>query len=284
MFVLALSTPLAVAPAATRTDTSIVSARSAGSARATEPARTSALTGAVAVPPANAEFDYQIGGAYQPPVGVQVVSRDRRAVPAAGLYTICYVNAFQVQPDELGWWQSHHEDLLLKNTNGECVIDQDWGENLLDLSTGAKRADVAAVVNGWIDGCAASGFRAVEPDNLDSYDRSQGLLTRADAMAFVSLLATHAHAAGLAIGQKNTAQLGTAGRDAGLDFAIVEECGQYGECGDYTSVYGNNVIDIEYTGQAFKKACGSHGATLSIVRRDRDVTVPGSGSYVYESC
>ncbi|WP_242625359.1 endo alpha-1,4 polygalactosaminidase [Krasilnikovia cinnamomea] len=298
-FIVAVAVFSAVALAATHADAFIVSARIAGSARAVEPVRVvepaqdgwaaepagpGAPTRAVAAPPPNAKFDYQIGGAYQPPAGVQVVSRDRKAAPAGGVYTICYVNAFQVQPDELPWWQSHHEELLLKDANGRYVIDQDWGENLLDISTAAKRAAVAAVVNGWIDGCAANGFRAVEPDNLDSYDRSQGLLTRADAMAFVNLLATHAHAAGLAIGQKNTAELGTSGRDAGLDFAVVEECGQYSECGDYTAVYGNNVIDIEYTKQAFTKACRSHGATLSIVRRDRDVTVPGSGSYVYDAC
>ncbi|MFI7603447.1 endo alpha-1,4 polygalactosaminidase [Actinoplanes sp. NPDC049681] len=238
----------------------------------------------VAVPPANAPFDYQIGAAYQPPAGVQVVSRDREAAPAGGLYTICYVNAFQVQPDELGWWRSHHEDLLLKDANGTYVVDTDWDENLLDISTAAKRAEVADIVGGWMDDCAERGFRAVEPDNLDSYERSQGLLTRTDAVAMANLLAVRAHTRNLAIGQKNAAGLGTSGRAAGLDFAIVEECGQYSECGDYVAVYGNQVIDVEYTKAGFTKACRSHGATLSIVRRDRDVSAPGTRSYVYDAC
>lgn len=235
-------------------------------------------------PPTNAQFDYQIGGAYAPPSGVRVVSRDRTATPAAGLYNICYVNVFQTQPDEISWWQANHDDLLLKDANGQYVVDSDWGENLIDVSTPAKRTAVAAIVNGWIDGCAAKGFKAVEPDNIDSYERSKGLLQKSNAIALLKLLASHTHDKGLAIAQKNTTDLGTAGKAAGLDFAIAEECGRYDECGDYTSVYGNNVIVIEYTKSAFTKACNAYGASLSIVLRDLDVTAPGSGSYKYAAC
>ncbi|BCJ49441.1 hypothetical protein Asp14428_09160 [Actinoplanes sp. NBRC 14428] len=239
---------------------------------------------AVTLPPVNAKFDYQIGAAYPPPSGVQVVSRDREAPVAAGLYNICYVNAFQVQPGEVDWWKANHDDLLLKDRNGRYVVDGDWNEILLDISTPAKRTGVAAVVNGWIDGCARSGFKAVEPDNIDSYDRSQGLLTIDHAIAYLKLLAPHAHGAGLAIGQKNTTALGTRGKAAGLDFAVAEECGSYDECGDYTDVYGNNVIDIEYKDSSFKKACTAIGASVSVVRRDVNVTAPGSGTYKYNAC
>lgn len=239
---------------------------------------------AVSPPPANAQFDYQIGGAYPPPAGVRVVSRDRNASPAAGLYNICYVNAFQTQSDEIGWWQQHHDDLLLRDRNGDYVIDGDWGENLLDISTAAKRSAIASILDGWIDGCAASGFNAVEPDNQDSFDRSDGLLTQDEALALIALIAPHAHAKGLAIAQKNTTSFGTAGKRAGLDFAIAEECQDYNECGDYTSVYGNHVIVIEYTKAPFKKACKNYGSTLTIVLRDVLVTAPGSGTYQYGAC
>ncbi|MCL4288166.1 MAG: hypothetical protein KJ006_11045, partial [Thermoleophilia bacterium] len=55
-------------------------------------------------PPANAGFDYQIGGDYPLPAGVSVVSRDWfSGSPAPDpAYSICYVNAFQTQPDERG--------------------------------------------------------------------------------------------------------------------------------------------------------------------------------------
>jgi hypothetical protein len=90
---------------------------------------------------------------------------------------------------------------------------------------------VAARVNRWIDGCADKGFDAVEPDNYDSYTRSDDLLTANDATAFITLLSRHAHARRLAIAQKNTVELAGLTKRTGLDFAVAEECGEYDECG-----------------------------------------------------
>ncbi len=236
---------------------------------------------AATLPPTHAKFDYQIGGAYTPPSGVQVVTRDRTAAPAAGLYNICYVNAFQVQPGEQGSWAS---DLLLRDAQGNLVIDEDWGEPLLDLRTADKRSRVAAKVNGWIDQCASKGYKAIEPDNYDSYERSKNLLTKAQAKAYLTLLATHAHSKNLAIAQKNTVELAADRQSVGLDFAVAEECGQYDECGDYVDHFGNNVIVIEYTNAGRQKACSGFGSTLTIVQRDVDVSTPGSSGYVRKTC
>lgn len=237
----------------------------------------------VVAPRAGAAFDYQIGAPYPPPRGVRVVSRDRSSEPAGGLYTICYVNAFQVQPEELGWWRKTHPDLLLRGADGRPVVDQDWNETLLDVSTPAKRAAAASVVGGWIDGCARDGFQAVEPDNLDSYERSKGRLTAGDNAAFAGLLARRAHAAGLAIGQKNTTDLLPRHASIGFDFAVTEECGRYDECGRYASAYANRVFDIEYRATDFASACRS-AATLSVILRDRDVSAPGDAHYVFRTC
>ncbi|MEV1240061.1 endo alpha-1,4 polygalactosaminidase [Nonomuraea sp. NPDC049750] len=240
-----------------------------------------ASAAAVTLPPVHAGFDYQIGGAYTPPAGVTVVSRDRGAAPAAGLYNICYVNAFQVQPGEEADWDS---DLLLRDANGKVVIDEDWGEALLDLRTDAKRKRVAAKVNGWIDGCKAKGYQAIEPDNYDSYTRSKKLLTASNAQAYIRLLSTHAHAQGVAIAQKNTSELAGSRVANGLDFAVAEECGTWDECGDYTAAFGNNVIVIEYTASGLKKACSGWGTKLSIVQRDVDVSPKGASGYVRKTC
>jgi hypothetical protein len=239
-----------------------------------------AAEAAVTLPPTHAKFDYQIGGAYTPPAGVQVVTRDRTASPAAGLYNICYVNAFQVQPGEQGQWDS---DLLLRDAAGKLVIDQDWGEPLLDIR-GAKAARVAAKVNGWIDGCASKGYKAIEPDNYDSYERSKNLITTAQARTYLKLLADHAHVKNLAIAQKNTVDLASYRSGIGLDFAVAEECGQYDECGNYVDYFGNNVIVIEYTNAGRTKACSGFGSTLSIVQRDVDVSTPGTSGYVRKTC
>ncbi|MEU9957679.1 endo alpha-1,4 polygalactosaminidase [Streptomyces sp. NPDC050982] len=232
---------------------------------------------AVRLPPVHAGFDYQIGGAYPPPAGVRIVARDREAEPARGLYNICYVNAFQAQPDERDDWPA---DLLLRDKKGKVVVDGDWDEALLDIGTPAKRERVADRINEWIDGCADKGYDAVEPDNFDSFSRSRGLLSAADATAFIKLLSDHAHARGLAIGQKNTVELaGQRGR-TGLDFAVAEECGEYDECGEYAEAFDDRVVVIEYTDNGFRKARSGFGDRLSIVRRDVLVSTPDSADYV----
>ncbi|MFD3327368.1 endo alpha-1,4 polygalactosaminidase [Streptomyces sp. NPDC058701] len=236
------------------------------------------------LPTPNAAFDYQIGGAYTPPEGVRVVSRDRSAQPAPGLYNICYVNAFQAQPDSLGWWQRNHPDLVLRDGAKKPVLDEDWGEALLDTSTADKRTRLAKVVGDWVAGCARSGYQAVEPDNLDSFGRSKGRLTKANNVAFAELLADRAHAEGLAIGQKNTVEMLPDRKKVGFDFAVAEECGQYEECGDFAQAYANRVFVIEYESSGYSRACSAWGGKLSVVQRDLAVSAAGSGGYRYRSC
>lgn len=247
--------------------------------------------GTVQPPTPNAGVDYQIAGGYALPSGVTVVSRDHDDQPAAGAYSICYVNAFQAQPDAASWWKSNHPDLLLASSGGGYVLDKDWNEYLLDISTAAKRTALMDVVGGWIDGCAKKGFQAVEPDNLDSWTRSGGLLTKQQALDFATLLAQRAHKDGLAIAQKNGLDLGSAGKSqAGFDFAVAEDCMDYTmdggrpECAGYVDVFGDHVIVLEYDQSHFQQACTTYGATLSVTRRDRDVSTPGSSAYAFGIC
>jgi hypothetical protein len=249
---------------------------------------TPAARPAATVPPIDADFDYQLGGAYPLPDGVTVVTRDRTARPAASAYNICYVNAFQTQPGELRWWKRSHPRLLLR-AHGHLVHDPGWpGEVLLDTSTGAKRSGIAKVVGQWIARCADDGFDAVEPDNLDSFTRSHHRLGRADALALSTLVSSRAHRAGLAIAQKNLAGLTRQRRLAvGFDFAVSEECAVWHECGAYRRAYGRHVIEIEYTDngrRAFRRACSDHGDAWSIVLRDRQLRTPSSPAYEYKRC
>ena len=252
-----------------------------------QPSPSASVARSVRLPPVGARVDYQLGGPYPPPAGVRIVTRDRTAEPVPGVYSICYVNAFQAQPGEDAEWRGRDADLLLRDSAGDAVIDEDWDEPLLDTSTAAKRARLAAIVGGWIDGCAASGFDAVEPDNLDSWTRSDHLLTRADNLAFAALLAERAHAAGLAIAQKNAGEVAAEAKRVGMDFAVAEECEHYRECALYTDVYGHHVIELEYTDQPasdFSRACRERGDSISIERRDRDVVPLGARGYAAEWC
>lgn len=235
------------------------------------------------LPPANAGLDYQLGGAYPPPDGVQIVSRDRTESPAPGLYNLCYVNGFQVQPDEESFWLDEHPELVLRDGSGEPVIDADWDELLIDVSTPEKRTAVAAIVGAWIEGCAAAGFDAVEIDNLDSFARSSDLLDEEDAVAAMALFSEAAHARGLAIAQKNSAELVSRRSELGTDFAVAEECNRYAECGVYVDAYDGLVLVIEYRRVDFEDGCAGF-PDQSIVLRDLNLTTPEDSAYVYDGC
>lgn len=238
---------------------------------------------AFVLPPVNAAVDYQLGGPYTPAAGVRIVSRDRTAPIAAGRYNICYVNGFQIQPGEEPWWEANHPSLILRNASGDPVIDEDWNEMLIDVGTAAKRTAVAAIVDEWIEGCAAAGFDAIEIDNLDSFSRSGGRLDEADNVAAMRLFADAAHARGLAAAQKNSSELVGRKAEMGTDFVVSEECNHYDECGDYMAAYGNHVIVIEYLRADFTRGCSKYPG-LSIVLRDRDVRPRGTAGYVFDGC
>ncbi|MFD6338677.1 endo alpha-1,4 polygalactosaminidase [Streptomyces sp. NPDC060131] len=258
-----------------------------GSGAAPPQTGASSTTGhAVRPPRANDPFDYQLGGAYDPPDGVRTVIRDRTAAPDPdpGIYNICYINAYQTQPDAVAWWRKNHPDLLLRDADGATVIDEDWAEPLLDISTEDRRDRLAGIVGGWIDGCADRGFDAVEADNLDSYLRSDGLLDRAEAAAFARLLAGRAHGAGLAIGQKNAAEMTGVRDEIGFDFAVAEECARYEECDAYAEAFDDRVLVVEYRRADLTAACREWGDRLSVVLRDRDVVPAGEPGHVNARC
>ncbi|MEV7426679.1 endo alpha-1,4 polygalactosaminidase [Streptomyces sp. NPDC091212] len=234
--------------------------------------------------PADRPFDYQLGGPYTPPEGVRTVVRDRTAAPEPGAYNICYVNAYQTQPDAVKWWQKNHPDLLLRDADGDLVVDEDWREPLLDISTADHRERLADIVGGWFDGCAEKGFDGLDSDNLDSYLRSDGLLDQKQAAAFAELLVERAHRAGLAIGQKNAADMAPLIHKLGFDFAIAEECARYDECAAYADAYGDKVLVIEYRKADLTAACREWGERLAIVLRDRDLVPAGRSGHVNERC
>lgn len=255
-----------------------------GTLRTTAPVDRPAATGTAALWAAGAGFDYQLGGASPVPDGVTVVVRDSTDEPAGAGYDVCYVNGFQSQPGE-DW----PDELLLHRDSGELLVDPGWpDEHLFDTSTAENRQALVDRLAPTVQGCADAGYDAVEFDNLDSYSRSQGALDLDDAVAFATLLVDRAHASGLSAGQKNTGELGARGRDEiGYDFAVVEECDLFDECATFTDVYGDHVLDVEYTDDlrgTFDDVCGRPDTPASTVLRDRDLVPAGEPGHVHERC
>jgi hypothetical protein len=238
-------------------------------------------------PPQGAGFDYQLGGAYDPPADAVVVARDSTASPPSTGYAICYVNGFQTQPGESAHWLAEHPDLVLRDAAGAPLADPGWpDEYLLDTSTENARMQIAALLGTVIAGCATSGFDAVEIDNLDSFTRSDGALTIEDNIDLAARYAEVAHSLGLAIAQKNGAGDSARYRDeVGFDFVVSEQCMRYDECADYLDAYDGLVLDIEYDdADAFAGYCGDQTHPPSMIRRDHDLSTPDDADYVYETC
>ena len=233
--------------------------------------------------PSNATADYQLGGGY--PVAAELVVRDWREQPLPGAYNVCYLNPFQTQPEHRKRWRKQHPELLLRDRVGELLGDPNWpGEYLLDISTRKNRAALAAISKKWIRRCAKAGFDAIEPDNLDSWTRSDGLLRKRHAVKLSTKLVRLGHRAGLAVAQKNAVELVGKRDRVGWDFAIVEDCQRYDECTDVISAYGDAVLAVEYRQRDFQRACANHGAQISVVLRDRQLVPAGTADYRYDSC
>ena len=288
--------------------------RSAASAARSASTSAQPSTGTVTLPAPNGKWDYQIGGPYTPPSGVVTVSRDRTVAPASGLYNICYVNLMQTQPDEPGqsttnppygttaWWLKNHPTVVLRDASGKPIVDPVWDEVVFDVRTPAQRTELASVQKPWIQACKDAGYQAIEPDNLDSDLRSSGYLKHSDVRAYLKDIVVYTHSIGLAIGQKNAigedssnAQVrqwrldgptfvDTVSPAQGFDFAIAEECGQYDECGVYNAMYPGRTLVVEYKQTGYTKACNLFASTLSVIRRNLDVTAPGTSGYVYSQC
>ena len=260
------------------------------SACASNPPRSSSADGtpsahAVELPPAGGLPDYQLGGAYKPTEDVSIVARDKSDEPAPGRYSICYVNGFQTQPDELEAWDS---DLLLSR-DGKALVDPEWpDEILIDTSTNDKRERVFDTVSPWIRGCVETGFDAVEFDNFDSFTRSQKVLALEDNAALASSYVELSHRLGLAVGQKNAAEFSrTLHDEVGFDFAVAEECSAFRECGEYSRGYGQAVIDIEYTDNLprdWGEICEDPETPDSAVLRDRNLAVADSPKHIARHC
>ncbi|KAA1427516.1 endo alpha-1,4 polygalactosaminidase [Nocardioides antri] len=227
--------------------------------------------------PSESDVDYQLGGANDDiPDEVGIVVRDRKDEPFAGRFNVCYVNGFQTQPDERRFWRRHHWRLVLKD-DGRAVVDEVWGEWLLDTRTRAKRRALARIVGRWTERCAADGFDAVELDNLDSFTRSHRLIKRRHALAYARLVVRRAHRAGLPVGQKNLA--GFDGTTIGFDFAVAEECGRWRECHRYAASYDDQVLAVEYRRRDFDRTCAGYGDRWSVVLRDLALTPDGVHRY-----
>ena len=155
-----------------------------------------------------------------------------------GRRAICYLNA--------GAYESWRADrrafpasLLGRPLGwpGERWLDIRWLDQL------------APIMQARLELCRARGFDAVEPDNVDGYANRSGFpLTYADQLRYNRWLAAAAHRLGLSIGLKNDLEQ-VDDLLAYFDFAVVEQCFEYRECGRLLPFVwaGKAVFAVEYS-------------------------------------
>jgi hypothetical protein len=238
--------------------------------------------------PTSAPWQWQLQGkidtAIQAPVydvdGFETPRSTVRLLHAQGRKVICYL--------DVGSWESFRPD---KAQFPRSVIGRRYAgfpnERWLDIS---RFHLFEAPLKARIAMCARKEFDAVEPDNVAGWEpenKTGFQITRQDQLRFNRWIARQVHARGMAVALKND------GRQAAelapdFDFAIVEECFQYHECGYYKNTFireGKAVFEAEYEEEPSQYCKTALAIGFSSIRKAVDLFAkpwhpcvrPGSG-------
>lgn len=196
--------------------------------------------------PTTAPWQWQLQGRVDTGVDASAYDVDGFETPAnvvrllhrQGRHVVCYL--------DVGSWESYRPDAdaFPRSVIGrryEGFPDERW----LDVR---RFRLFAKPLQRRFDICARKGFDAVEPDNLAGWENKTGFSIGAAAqLRFNRWVAREVHRRGMAVALKND------GRQVGqllgaFDFAIVEQCFQYRECGLYEPFVraGKAVFEAEY--------------------------------------
>jgi hypothetical protein len=157
---------------------------------------------------------------------------------ARGVKVICYL--------DVGSWEEYRPDAgkFPKSVLGN-VYEGFPEERWLDIAHFHK---FAPIMEKRIAMCAHKGFDGIEPDNIAGWENDTGfVLTRADQRRYNLWIARQVHKRGMAVALKNDPGQVTELLSA-FDFAVVEECFQYRECGAFEPFVkvGKAVFEAEY--------------------------------------
>lgn len=185
------------------------------------------------------------------------------ALHRSGRVAICYL--------DVGSWERYRPDAkrFPRSVIGrryEGFPDERW----LDI---AHFHRFAPILEQRFRLCARKGFDAVEPDNLAGFENRTGFpLTAADQLRFNRWVAARVHALGLAVALKNDPRQVSALLPR-FDFAIVEQCFQYDECGSYKPfvVAGKAVFEAEYELEPSAYCDAAKSLGFSAIRKSYDL-------------
>ncbi len=196
--------------------------------------------------PTTKPWQWQLQGKIDTSIDVPVFDVDGFETPARTVRELHHLRARVVCYLDVGSWESYRPDAgrfprAAIGRRYEGFPDERW----LDVR---RFRDFAAPLERRFAMCARKGFDAVEPDNLAGWENKTGFrIGRADQLRFNRWVAEQVHKRGMAVALKND------GRQArelvgDFDFAIVEQCFQFRECGYYKPFvrHGKAVFEAEY--------------------------------------
>ena len=221
--------------------------------------------------PTTAAWQWQLQGRIDTSIDAAVYEVDGFEVPAKtvrklhrlGRKAICYL--------DVGSWESYRPDA---GRFPKAVLGQAYDgypdERWLDI----RRIDLLApILRRRFDLCRRKGFDAVEPDNVAGFENKTGFpLSAADQLRFNRWIAREVHRRGMAVALKNDPEQveQLVGR---FDFAVVEECFAYDECGKFSPFVeaGKRVLVAEY-GEPLADICDqAERLRFSVIRKDYDL-------------
>jgi hypothetical protein len=221
--------------------------------------------------PTTAAWQWQLQGKIDTSVEAGVYEVDGFEVPVRtvarlhrlGREVICYL--------DVGSWESYRPDAdrFPKAVLGrayEGYPDERW----LDI----RRIDLLApILRDRFDLCRRKGFDAVEPDNIAGYENKTGFrLTAADQLRFNRWVAREVHRRGMSAALKNDpAQVKQL--VSRFDFAVVEECFAYDECGRFSPfVDAGKAVFVAAYEEPLAAICGqAERLHFSVIRKGYDL-------------
>jgi hypothetical protein len=221
--------------------------------------------------PTTAPWQWQLQGKIDTGIAAPVYDVDGFETPASvvqrlhllGRHVVCYL--------DVGSWESYRPDAdsFPRSVIGrryEGFPDERW----LDIRRFHR---FAKPLRHRFDICARKGFDAVEPDNVAGWENKTGFpISAAAQLRFNRWVARQVHARGMAIALKNDPRQ-VKPLLSSFDFAIVEECFQYEECGLYEPFVkeGKAVFETEYELEPSDYCAAAASLNFSAIRKSYDL-------------
>ncbi len=186
-----------------------------------------------------------------------------RRLQSKGRKAICYL--------DVGSWERYRPDraafpkqVIGKRYQG--YPDERWLDiRRIDLLAKPLKARFAL--------CARKGFDAVEPDNINGFTNPTGFpLTAADQLRFNRWVARQVHRRGMSVALKNDPEQ-AAKLARVFDFAVVEQCFQYHECGRFLPFIKRHkaVFEAEYEIRPARFCDRAAALRFSAIRKSYDL-------------